>query len=291
MTTELLQPKDNEQDISLLELLLVITSNLRLLFMTPVLAGLIGLSIAQIQTPEFESKAIQAGNSTLLAIYNSDQLRDAVIKAINFSAPGEDADATRKRFSKNLLATYNAKDKILTIVGKAKSAESAQNLVQVAIENAASMNKSQIAHIELLKQQIDLGLTREQEAAKTAAKMSQQIILSPSSNQAALAQAQAQLLEASRSAQTANAVLIDQMTKIQTFEIIQNPTLPTRKVWPSKSIFAFAAAFGTFLLVLIYVFFRFGLRRAYESNAATKTILDQISMSIRKSLGLSRPTI
>jgi hypothetical protein len=276
----------DDQETSMLELFLAVAENLRLLIITPILAGLLGIGFAQLVTPEFESRAVQLGNSTLLAIYNSDQLRDAVIKSVNYAKPDEDPDTSRKRLGKDLVASFNSKDKILTVTGHAQSAQSALKLVQAAVETAAVFNKPQLAQIELLKKQIDLGLSRDQEAAKAAAKVSQQILISPSSNQAALVQSQAQLLEAARAAQATTASLTEQLSKLQTFEIIQSPTLPTRKVWPSKFKFAIAAAAGAFFLILFYVLTKFGFQKAYRSNVSTRDTLDQIHTAWRRSVGI-----
>ena len=280
------QPSSNEQGVSLLDLLLAAIENLRLILVVPFLAGLIGIGIAHIQTPEFESKAVQMGNPTLLAIYNSDQLRDVVIKRTGYAKPDEDADTTKNRLSKDLSASINVRDKILTVTGRSASAESAMNLVLAAVESAATFNQAQIVQIELLKQQIALGLAREQEASKAAAKVSQQILVSPSANQAALAQSQAQLLEAARAAQATTASLTEQLTKLQTFEVIQNPTLPTRKIWPSKSLFAVAAAAVAFFLVLLFILTKFGFQQAYRSNSDNKYTLDRIRIALKRSVGI-----
>lgn len=278
----------NDHEINLLELVLALAENLRLLTFAPLIAGLFGIGFSQFISPEFESKAVQLGNPTLLAIYNSDQLRDAVIKSVSFAKPGEDADRARKRLSNDLQVSLNAKDKILTVTGQAGSAESAQKLVQATVENAAVFNKPQLAQIDLLKQQIELGIAREQETSKAASKVSQQILVASANNQAALAQSQAQLLEGARAAQATTANLADQLSRLQTFEIIQNPTFPTRKIWPSEAKFATAFAAVAFFLTLLFVFVRFGIQTAYRSSSETKNTLDRIHKAWKHAVGLNK---
>lgn len=278
----------NDEEIRILDMVLVLVQNLRLLIVTPILAGSLGIGLTFFVTPEFESKAVQLGNPTLLAIYNVDELRDVVIKTVNFAKLDEDADTARKRLGMDLSATFNSKDKTLTVTGRAATAESAQKLVRAAVESAGIFNKPQLAQIELLKQQIQLGIAREQEASKAAAKISQQLLASQANNQAALAQAQAQLLDAARGAQATTASLSDQLSRLQTFEVIQSPSLSTRKAWPSKAKFAIALSAGAFFLALLFVFTRFTIQIVYRRNSELKGALVQIGRAWRRSIGLNK---
>ena len=51
----------NDDEINLLDLLLVVVQNLRLLVLGPVVIGLLALGVAYLLSPWYESKAIQSG--------------------------------------------------------------------------------------------------------------------------------------------------------------------------------------------------------------------------------------
>lgn len=275
MTDTFNTPDDDE--ISLLDLLLVVVQNLRRLVLGPLTVGLLALGVSYQLPPTYESAATQSGDAQLVAMYNNAQVLDTVIEKVGYSRSGEDRDTARQRLAKDLKVSFNAKDKTLNIVASAHSAVEAQRLAQVAIEQAAVLNQSRLQDLQRMKDQFELAAKREHEYASAAERVAQQIASSAAVNQAALALSQAQLLNAARGEQGVAAQLAASLRAQENFELLQKPTLPSKKSKPKKALIAIIAALASGFALLLFVFVKQALvnaSRDEESAAKMKLLKD-----------------
>lgn len=273
-----------ESEISLLDLLLTVVQNLRLLVLGPLVAGGLALGVAFLMPATYESVAVQSGDAKLVAMYNSAQVRDAIIKQTGYAQEGEGVDSSRKRLEKDLKVSLNAKDKTVTVLALAHTPLQAQKLAQAALEQAAVLNQMRLQDLQRLKAQFDLATSRERDYTTAAQRVAQQIINSPAANQAALAQSQSQLLEAARAAQGTTASLAAAIAQAENFELLQTPTLPSNKSGPKRGLIAILATLAAGFALLLFVFVRQALRNgAQDGETAQK--LASIQTSWRKALG------
>ena len=235
-----------DDEISLLDLLLVVVQNLRLLLITPLVVGLVALGVTSMLPRTYESTAVQMGDTQLVSMYNSAQVRDAVVAELKYARPDEDLDSARERLSNDLKATFNNKDKTVGITARAPKPEAAQRMANVAVAQANMLNQSRA-----------------------------------SSN---LSSTQVQLVDASRDAQISLSSLVDALTKVQRFDILQQPTLPTKPVPKKRAMLGAIAALATGFLLLIFVFTRQALRNA-ETNPESAQKLAQLRTAWRRAVG------
>jgi hypothetical protein len=155
MNTELNEPESSDVQISLLSLLLLVVQNLWLLLISPVLVGLGAFVVMSFLPPRFESQAVQMGDAQLMGIYNSAQVRDAVIRQIRYAKKEEDLDSARERLANDLRVSFNSKDKTITILAKAAMPLDAQRMSEQAIAQANLANRGRLDDIERLRSQYD----------------------------------------------------------------------------------------------------------------------------------------
>ena len=272
-----------DDEISLLDLLLVVVQNLRLLLITPLVVGLVALGVISMLPRTYESTAVQMGDTQLVSMYNSAQVRDAVVAELKYARPDEDLDSARERLSNDLKATFNNKDKTVGITARAPKPEAAQRMANVAVAQANMLNQSRADDVARLRAQFDLATKREFDHSSAVDRIAQQdkTLSRASSN---LSSTQVQLVDASRDAQISLSSLVDALAKVQRFDILQQPTLPTKPVPKKRAMLGAIAALATGFLLLIFVFTRQALRNA-ETNPESAQKLAQLRTAWRRAVG------
>lgn len=278
MNTELNEPESSDVQISLLSLLLLVVQNLWLLLISPVLVGLGAFVVMSFLPPRFESQAVQMGDAQLMGIYNSAQVRDAVIRQIRYAKKEEDLDSARERLANDLRVSFNSKDKTITILAKAAMPLDAQRMSEQAIAQANLANRGRLDDIERLRSQYDRTFQRAFEqpssigsaSARTSAPLSKQ-------------NDQGQVVDPGKDLQQL-AFLADTLAKVQRFDLLQPPTLPTKPLSNKRSLIAVLAAIVTGSVLLLFVFVRQSLRQAVQDPESARS-LGQIQIAWRQAMG------
>lgn len=276
-----------DDEISFLDLLLVVVQNLRLLLITPLVVGSAALGVASVLPTTYESSAVQMGDTQLVTMYNSAQVRDAVIAELKYARTGEDLDSARERLAEDLKVGFNNKDKTVGITARAPKPEAAQRMANVAVAQANMLNRSRVDDVARLRAQFDLATKREFDYSSGLDRIAQQIEKAQPGATGNLLSVQVQRLDASRDAQISLSSLADALAKAQRFDLLQQPTLPTKPVPHKRTMVGAIAALVTGFLLLIFVFIRQTLRNA-ESNPESAQKLAQLRTAWRRAVGRDR---
>jgi LPS O-antigen subunit length determinant protein (WzzB/FepE family) len=281
MTNEIQESQDEET--SLLDLLLVLAQNLRLLIVGPLIAGLLAFGLSWLLIPvKFESVAVQSADAQLAAMYNTTGVLDGVVQTMGYAKAGEDTDTARERLlEKDYSIKFNLKDKTVRIAARADTPQNAQRMAQTAIQLATKLNQSRVDEIQRLKSQFELATSRERSYADAAQRVAAQIQASPTSAQAALVDSQRNLLDSARGAQALAADLSEKIRQAADFELLQKPTLPVRKVAAGRTVIAALSvlAVGFFLLAFVLV-----VHLSRQTKGADAERLVQLRAALKKSL-------
>lgn len=259
---------DNSDEISLLDLLIPLVENIRLLVLGPVLAGLFAFGVSYLFPPTFESVAVQLGDPQLVAMYNSAQTRAKIVESIEYTEKGETASAAQDRLKNNLIVGFDKRDGTVRIVAKADDPSKAQKLAETAIEVVAVLNKRRVDSLSRLSEQFDLSSSREREYSAAAQRVAQLILDSGAGANASLVQAQAQLLSSARDAQMTTAEMAGRLAQAQRFDLVQEPTLPYKKSTPKRAYIASIVGIATGLVLLLLVFISSAARRVSQDASA-----------------------
>lgn len=276
-----------DDETSLLDLLLVVVQNLRLLLITPLAVGLAALGVTSVLPNTYDSRVVQMGDMQLVNIYNTVQLRDALMAELKYAQPDEDLDSARERLAKDLIVSFNSNTKTVFIRARASSPEAALHMANLAVAQASLLNRSRLDDLSRLRAQFDLATKREYEYSKGLERIAQQIEKAPPGASENILKVQVQMVDASRDAQIALSSLTDALAKAQRFDLVQQPTLPTKPVSRKPAMVAAVAALASGFLLLIFVFMRQALRHA-ETDPDSAQKLAQLRTAWGRALGRAR---
>ncbi len=278
-----------EQDeVSLLDMLVTLAENAKLLIIGPLLVGLCALGIGYTLPQSFTSQAhLNLGDSAkaVEAIMRSPVVLDMVLK--QFPSPSGVTDRARDELANKFrFGTDSASKKTGAVVTKLEMGDEsparAQGLANALIDAWLATTKPQPeSQLELMRK---LKLT--QNALETVSQLIKQMAgestkLVLPNVQYELATPTVQLLQL-RNGYVDAIVAIELQLRGQTRDVVVSPpTLPTQATKPKKAMLAIVATLATGLLLLLFIFMRQALRNTAEAAEAAGKLA-----RIRLALGL-----
>lgn len=274
----------NETD--LLDLLVVIADNLRLLLLVPLLAGLGVLGLSYFLDKSYSSEAILSftapAPAQAVSMMTSPLVLDPVIHSLNLSQ-GRSIEATRKELAGKIKASVG-KDGLVRLDATANSPLAAQTLANAVIDAwlkttlPAPQDRADLEK-RLSYAQASLASVRSLLARLTAEGVSN--LAKP------LTRGESGLsLVAVSEMQTrylGEVLSIPRTLQGLTRDVVlQQPTMPIEPVAPKKSLMALLAALGTGFALLLWVFVRHAWR-----GAAVNPLAAGKQLQLMKAVGLS----
>ena len=277
-----------DDEISLLDLLVTITDNLKLLILGPMAAGLIALGVGFVVPPTFESEALikvpnpvstttankSLSAEALAATLQSAVALDPVVLANGGpnTAQGQTLTDARKALQSRISVSIGKKDGLLTLKAQGESPQQAQQLAQQLIAQAQRVSKPHGDDLKRLQDQLDNQKLQLQAAQQALREYTQ----SKSANNTSAPL----LLTLVQSASQRMLELEDHMRGLTDSDIVQSPTLPDRAIKPNKSLIAVVAAWAMGFALLLFVF----VRQAMRNAASDPTHASKLA-HIKRSLG------
>jgi uncharacterized protein involved in exopolysaccharide biosynthesis len=272
-----MQVGNEEQDISLMDLLLVLAENIKLLLIGPLLVGLVALAIAFGLPQSFTSQAIlalpaapqpkqaleQPQAAKAAAILVSPLVLDPVIKTLNL-AEGLSMEGARIKLAGQIKPTVG-KDGLLRLDATAVSPVEAQKIGNAVIDAWLQTTIPRGQDHADLEARLAYAKTALASVTRTIERMTSDgsntlnrpvTFSDAGTSVVALGELQARFL---------GEVLSDSraLQGLPRDVVIQPPTFPTIAVAPKKSLIAVLAALASGFVLLLWVF----VRRAWKSSA------------------------
>ena len=292
--------EQQEQDeISLLDLLLVVAENIKLLVFGPIVAGLLALAIAFALPQKFVSQAILAFPSTAsasasasasvaqtAAMLVSPLVLDPVIDAHGL-AKGRSTQVARNELVDQVKAVVG-KDGLLRLDVTANAAKEAQALSNAIID---SWRKSTVPS-EQESKDLERRLSVAQNGLKTVTALLERLALDGGTSLArpltrgeggtglvAVGELQYRYLT--------DVLTIPRILEGASRDVVrQPPTLPTEAVSPKKGLVAIVTGFGVGFLLLFWVF----VRQAWKSAVRDSEDSEKVG-KLRTALGFKSGSI
>ena len=275
------------REVSLLDLLLVLAENIKLLVFGPLLFGLVALAIGFALPQSFTSQAIlAAAPAQAVSMMVSPVVLDPVIQTLNLSA-GNSIEGARAKLSSQIKVTMG-KDTLLRLDVTAGSPAEAHRLANLVID---AYFKSTIPG-ELDR----VDLERKLAYAKVSLTSVRYLIDRITSGRSGLLNKPLTLGEAGTSVVALGELqaryLGDVLSIPRTLQglsrdvLIQPPTLPTVAVGPKKSLIAVLAALAGGFGLLLWVF----VRKAWVTAAQDPQGAEK-QARLRVALGFSLPNV
>ncbi len=277
-------PEDDE--ISLLDLLQTIVDNLRLLIIGPIVVGLLAYGVAFIIPNTYESTAILKSEQNLAGQMLTASVLDSIAAKLGYT-PKMEAEDARDKLKKEIKASYNAKDKLISLTAQSTSPQAAQAMAKDVLAQLYVQAQPRDSAKQSLEKQLTQLQTREKEVTQSAKLLERRLEQVFGHGVSEVAQGYAQLVELIAKTQENQIKIEKELKGFDSSDLIQSPTLPTQKVAPKRSLIAIIAALAAGFALLMFVFIRQALRSASQNQESAQKI-NALQASWRKALGKSQ---
>lgn len=274
-------PEDD--DISLLDLLQTIVDNLRLLVIGPILVGLLALGWTSFLPKTYQSTAILNADQTTASLMHSAAVLDPIASKLGYT-PLMSSDEARAQLKAQVKASFNAKDKLLTLTAQANSPQAAQALAQAVLQQTYIQSQPRDTAKLRLQKQLTQAQTREKEATQTAQLLGRKLDSAGSAGASEVAQGYVQMFGVVKDSQNTQIDIERQLQGLDASLLVQEATLPTMHSAPKRSLIATIAALATGFALLLFVFIRQALRNIGKNEESAQKI-SALKASWRKALG------
>jgi hypothetical protein len=291
-TPEPISPNPSEtkavEQFTLLDLLLVIVDNLRLLVLGPIVAGLIVFVGSSLIPKTYESTAILKAEQVTASLMSSASVLDPIAFKLGYTQKLE-TDEARLELKKQIQVHLNAKDKLLTLTAQAETPQTAQSLTQAVLDQTYVKSQPRDSEKLRLQKQLEQALEREKQASQSAQVLGKKLDSTNTAGASEVAQGYAQMMRVVQESQAAQGDIERQLNGLDSSALVQEPTLPTKYAAPKRGLLTVLAVQAAGFLLLIWVFARNSLRKSSRDNTAAQK-LENLKASWRKALGFSART-
>ncbi|MDO9461219.1 MAG: Wzz/FepE/Etk N-terminal domain-containing protein [Alphaproteobacteria bacterium] len=269
-----------DEEMGLLDLLVVVAENIKLLILGPLVVGCCALGAAFLMPQTFESVAVLQAQHSTAALVSTTAVLDPVIASLNLDKESSIEDA-RSKLRGQIKTVVSRNDNLLTLTVSADTAEQAQAIASALLKQTFRESKPKGSLRGRLEARIAEAQGRFRNAQIAADGLLKRLEKAPSASSVVdMASGYAELLNAAGAAQKEISDLGTQIDGVNDSHLIQAPTRPQKASYPPKGIIAFGAVVVTGLLLLVFMLMRQMIRNSTDPKAAVKLA------RIRQSLGL-----
>ncbi|MFZ3139342.1 Wzz/FepE/Etk N-terminal domain-containing protein [Polaromonas sp.] len=270
------------EDIGLLDVVVTLAENLKLLIIGPLLVGVCALGVSFLVPQTFQSVAVLQAEQPTASLMVTAAVLDPVITTLRLA--GDDTvDEARTKLRGQIKTAVGRNDKLLTVTVSDHSAQQSQVIATALLRQTYQESRpkgSVRARLETQLAEAKSRFKNAQDAAEGVLKRleSSNSVLNGGSE---LARGYAELLTAAGAAQNQISAFESQLEGLNDAQVVQSPTLPQKASQPKKGLTAIGATVAAGLLLLLFIF----MRQAWRKTSINETASAKL-MRIRKSLGL-----
>ena len=275
--SETIQPAQQEE-IDLLDILVTLAENIKLLILGPLLVGLCALGIAYIVPQTFESTAVLKAEQAIASLMTTAAVLNPVAAELGLTQE-ESPEEARRRLREQIKVAVGRNDKLLTLTVSAPTPHQAQSIADALLRETYLQSRPKASELARLEVQLKGAEARIKNAAGALLKRME---LSGAAGGAELARGYGELLTVAAAAQKQVAelqILLDGVTDAQ---LVQAPTLPQKASKPKKGLIAIGATLAAGLALMLFVFVRQAVRgAAKDADAASKLARIRRALALR----------
>lgn len=272
---------NTDDEISLLDLLVVLAENIKLLILGPIVVGALAVGVLQFIPKTYESTSVMNpeiegdiyNGQFALAVLTSSQLIDAVNLKIGLRE-GETLTQARKRTLKDITSSVGRQNKLLTLTTKGQTPEQAQALNQMLLLELFARTQPRGAELDRLQR-----LLQEERAAYEAGLKVQEVLrdrlTQTSGDTDAISRGYAELVQASLERQASIVALEREVQGYTDANVLQPPILPEEHVAPKSALITLLAVLASGFALLVFVFIRSAWRNL-DGSAETQGKVQRI---------------
>src|SRR6185312_2820900 len=281
-----------KEDPSLLDILVTLAENMKLLIIGPLLVGLFVLGICYLVPQTYDSVAVLQpkqkpadsqqttdDQDVIASLMTTGSVLDPVASALGL-AKDESAEEARRLLREHVNVAVGRIDRLLTLTASAHTPQQAQAIANAVLQQTYLQSRPKAGDRARLEAQLQAAQNRLKDAQDAAAGMVKRMG-STGGNDTEVGRGYADLLTNAAAAQTQIDKLQVQLAGVSDAQLVQAPTLPQKASKPQKALLSIGAILAAGLLLLMFVFLRQALRDTVQDVEAA----DKVAR-IRHALGL-----
>lgn len=271
-----------EEEFGLLDLLVTLAENLKLLIIGSLFVGICALAISFVLPPTYQSVAVLQAEQATASLMATAAVLDPVVASLAL-AKDDTAEEARRKLRDQIKIAVGRNDKLLTLTVSDRAAHQAQAIANAVLRQTYQESRPKGTARARLETQLAEAKARLKNAQDAAAGLLKRLESSGAgvNGGAELARGYAELLSASGAAQNQIGLLETQLEGLSEAMLVQAPTLPQKASQPKKGLIAIGATLAAGLALLLFVF----MRQAFRNTAADSGVAAKWA-HIRQSLGL-----
>lgn len=274
-------PIDQDYEISILDILVVLAENLRLIILVPLIVGLIALGVSYLIPPTYQSTSWVTLGEGSVAEMTSQDVMEKVLEKTDWIKASNRESALKKLRSK-LRISYNKKDNKLDIFTEAVTPNRARDLNILLINEYRSFSLPKGKILEKIQESIRVLEAEIPELEIATKKIGQNIEkVSPGTEGDNVTRAYVTISGQLAAKKIALYELKQQLTGFGSEVFIQKPTLPEKSIKPKKAQIAIMATLASGFLSILYV-----MARATYRVFSGDTEVSEKLIRIRRGIGL-----
>jgi LPS O-antigen subunit length determinant protein (WzzB/FepE family) len=271
---------DQDYEISILDILVVLAENLRLIILVPVVVGLLALGITFVIPPTYQSTSLLFLGEAAVPAMNSEEVFSKVLEKTDW-IKASTHEAALKTLRNKLQATFVKQDNIVKITSEGSTPSKAVTMNTNLIDSYRVYSLPKGKALDSINENIGIGAENLSRLEDVAKKISQNVDkVTPGWEGDNVARAYA-TITSTISAQKNNLFNLKQsLIGFGPEVIIQAPTLPEKPIEPKKAKITIMATLASGFLTILFVFTRAAFRNL-DGDAAASEKLARIRKGIR----------
>lgn len=277
---ETIQPVQQEE-IDLLDILVTLAENIKLLILGPLYVGICALGIAYIVPQTFESIAVLKAEQATASLMTTASVLDPVAADLGLTKV-DSAEEARKLLREQIKVSVGRNDKLLTLTVSAPAPQQAQAIANAVLQQTYVQSRPKGSDLTRLETQLKDAKARTKSAEDAAGALLKRMESNGAAGSTESARGYAELLNVAAAAQNQVAALQAQLEGLTDAQLIQAPTLPEKASKPKKGLIAIGATLAAGLALMLFVFVRQAVRgAAKDADAASKMARIRRALALR----------
>lgn len=281
-------------EVGLLDVLVILAENFKLLIVGPLIVGVGALGIGFVLPQTYESVAVLRAERpvdpqntpvglnamAVASLMVTASVLDPVAVTLGLGVEN-DIEEVRRKLREQIKPTVGRNDKLLTLAVAASSSQQAQALARAVLHQTYIQSRPKGSDLARLEMQLAAAKVRAENAQNAAAILARRLESPGAGVSNDLARSYADLLTVTAAAQTQIVRLETEIEGLGEAQLVQAPTLPQKASNPRKGLIAIGATLVAGLILLMVVF----LRQALRNTAKSADVAEKLAR-IRWALGL-----
>ena len=277
---ETIQPVQQEE-IDLLDILVTLAENIKLLILGPLFVGICALGIAYIVPQTFESIAVLKAEQATASLMTTASVLDPVAADLGLTKV-DSAEEARKLLREQIKVSVGRNDKLLTLTVSAPAPQQAQAIANAVLQQTYVQSRPKGSDLTRLETQLKDAKARTKSAEDAAGALLKRMESNGAAGSTESARGYAELLNVAAAAQNQVAALQAQLEGLTDAQLIQAPTLPEKASKPKKGLIVIGATLAAGLALMLFVFVRQAVRgAAKDAGAASKMARIRRALALR----------